>query len=367
MRQRKTLFIHVGHYKTGTTALQVFLAHNARKMRRHGVDYAELHQHNYKHSMFAFALYRAAGVRTLMHGYNHPIDPETLWARLFDTVEASPAERVLISSEEFMRLGAYPAAAGRLKAIVDEARGRIDIRIIAYLRSPDAHLRSWYNQMVKMSAATSDYNRAVCQVMEPVHYDYALALRPWAEIFGPEAVTVRHYREGFRRDGGLFRDFLPLIGFDYDKPPGRRAWFKPEEDVNPRKDDRLLELSRALHLADVPKNLRPWIEKRAGDMLEKQDAEIADGARSFAAVINEVKTGLAGLQALPGCDVDIEAFYNDLPRPEEPWRGELGFVLATLLREQNMQRESLHKRMVELRDRVDALEARLGGPDGQGG
>ncbi|WP_136444152.1 hypothetical protein [Pacificoceanicola onchidii] len=363
MRQRKTLFIHVGHYKTGTTALQVFLGNNARKLRRHGLDYTDLCQHHQKHSMYAFALYRAARVKTLMHGYNNPTDPETLWGRLFEAVEASASDRVMISTEEFMRLGAYPAAAERLGAIIDGVRDQLDFRIIAYLRSPDAHLRSWYNQMVKMGATTGDYNHAVQQGMEPVHSDYALALKPWVEIFGAEAVIVRPYHEKMRENGGLFRDFLPLLGFDYDKPPGLSSWSAPQEDVNPRMDDRLLELSRALKLAEVPNNVAPWVVKRAGEMLERQDAEIASGAQSFEAVIRTVEQGLDGLADLPGSAVDIAAFKADLPRAEVPWRAELGLVLATLLREQNLQRESIHKRMVELRDRVAALEARLEGRD----
>ncbi|WP_425102308.1 sulfotransferase family protein [Tropicibacter sp. S64] len=359
MRQPKTLYVHVGHYKTGTTALQAFLSHNAKKLRRHGLDYTDLFCHLHKHSKYAFSLYRGAGVTTLMHGYNDPTRGETIWAKLFEAVQASPADRVLISSEEFMRLGAHPAAAARLKAIVGQAPAGIDFRIIAYLRSPGAHLRSWYNQMVKMSAATSDYNTAVCQVMEPVHYDYGLALKPWIEIFGPEAVIVRPYDEAFRHNGGLFRDFLSLFGFDYDNPPGVRGWAVPEQDLNPRMDDRLLELARALHLAGVPADLGHWITHRAETVLKQQDAEARAGAKGFDTVAAEVQQGLASLRALPGCGVDLDAFHTDLPRPEAPWRADLGLVLATLLREQNLLRERMQARTDELRSRIAALEARM--------
>lgn len=359
MRQPKTLHIHVGHYKTGTTALQGFLAGNAKKLRRHGLDYAELFRHFDKHSKFAFSLYRGAGVQTLLHGYSDPTPGEKVWAQLFEAVLASPAEHVLISSEEFMRLGAHPAAAERLRAIIAGAPEGIAFRVIAYLRSPGAHLRSWYNQMVKMSAATSDYNTAVCQVMEPVHYDYALALRPWIDIFGARAVIVRPYEEGFRRDGGLFRDFLGLFGFDYDRPPGVRGWALSEADPNPRMDDRLLELTRALHLANVPEELAHWVTHRAGVVLQQQDAELRAGAKSFEAVAAEGQAGLAALKDLPGCAVDVERFAQDLPKPEAPWSADLGLVLATLLREQNLLRERMQERTAELRARIAALEAQM--------
>ena len=106
----KTLHLHIGHFKTGTTALQVFLARNPRLLARHGLEYAELFRHNAKHSGLAFAIYRSAGVTTLMHGYDSPDAPEERWRALFDAVRKSQRDGVIVSSEEFMRRGAIPLA-----------------------------------------------------------------------------------------------------------------------------------------------------------------------------------------------------------------------------------------------------------------
>lgn len=38
---RKILYLHIGHYKTGTSALQAFLTDNQRKLMRRGLDYAD--------------------------------------------------------------------------------------------------------------------------------------------------------------------------------------------------------------------------------------------------------------------------------------------------------------------------------------
>ena len=103
---QKTLYIHIGHYKTGTTALQVFASRRqAMLAETHGLDYPSVRIHNAKHSGYAFALYKAAGVETLMHGYSDPTPPEPIWAELFDHVRASPHAKTVISSEEFMRVG----------------------------------------------------------------------------------------------------------------------------------------------------------------------------------------------------------------------------------------------------------------------
>ena len=90
---KKTLFLHIGHFKTGTTALQVFLSNNQAFLARNDLFYAETRRHLSKHSDFAFSLLHATGVKTLMHGYDKPEEPEDLWQTLFDEVRRSRQSR----------------------------------------------------------------------------------------------------------------------------------------------------------------------------------------------------------------------------------------------------------------------------------
>ncbi|MCC5987725.1 MAG: hypothetical protein JJT95_08585 [Pararhodobacter sp.] len=136
---KTTNFTHVGHFKTGTTALQVFRVKNADRFRKVGLHYAESHREDAKQSALAFALYHAAGVRELMHGYDDDTPPEMLWREFFDEVRHGPEPTVLASSEEFMRLGAWHEAADRRRRIIGTVAGEFDFRIIAYLRPPQAH------------------------------------------------------------------------------------------------------------------------------------------------------------------------------------------------------------------------------------
>ena len=362
---RKTLILHVGHFKTGTTALQVFLMENRKALLRRGLDYTGEGLTHAKHSRLAFSIYRQAQVDTLMHGYREPTHPRAVWQQLFDAALASKAPRVLVSSEEFMRMGAYPRAAEILAEIIAPARAQFDFRVIAYLRSPGAHLRSWYNQLVKMNTAPPDFNTAVTGVMEPVHYDYALAVQPWVDIFGAEAVTLRPYLEGMRHDGGLFRDFLDTLGLEYDRPP-LAGWKTPTRDVNPRLDDRLLELNRILREAGMDASLRDWIMDREGKALPQ-----ATGAASFEAIAARSATGLAALEGLPGnglAETGVAGdFAADRPLPDPPWRAELARMVTMLLRDQEFLRRRLNSQNADLtarlgaaEDRIAALERRLG-------
>lgn len=345
----KTLHLHIGHFKTGTTALQIFLARNPRLLKRHDLEYAEPFRHNAKHSGLAFAIYRAAGVTTLMHGYDAPDSPEERWRALFEAVRASPRGGVIASSEEFMRLGGIPAACAMLPELAALAPD-IRVRVIAYLRAPDAHLRSWYNQLVKMRVPVPDFNTALREVIEPVHLDYGLALRPWIETFGADNVILRPYDDSFRNGTGLYADFLSLFGAEL---PAAHKLSLPEGDPNPRIDERTLELVRLMQNAGAAPKLVRQMQERALAHFEAEPAPAGD----LDALCARIEAGLSDIAALPYNDVDTAAFAARPPRPEDPQRIEQARTTGFLLREINLLRGRLNKALPEINARLDALEA----------
>lgn len=358
----KTLYIHIGHYKTGTTALQSFLStkRNLWFLNRNGIDYATVLRKLGKHSRLAFSIYRKAGVDTLMHGYANETPPEDMWQELFDYVRASRHQRVIVSSEEFMRMGAFPRAAAQLPDLMAMAPD-IDIRIIVYLRAPDAHLRSWYNQLVKMKVKVPDFNRAVCHMIEPVHYDYALALRPWIDTLGPEALIVRPYTAAIREGNGLFSDFMSI--FDVDLK-GQLVHL-PEKDPNPRLDDQTLEIVRLAQNVDLPDPTVTWTGRRAKEAIEAARGglpETASGDQSdFDQVWQRIRAGLADLADLPGNAVDCDALAQRLPEPEPERLTEVYEAMAVLLKEIHHLRKSTGAQIFEINRRLEALEQRQSG------
>ena len=203
-----------------------------------------------------------------------------------------------------------------------------------------------------MNSAPGDFNTAVTREMEPVHYDYALALAPWLEIFGETAVVLRPYKAEMRGGEGLLADFLGTLGVDYGNTP-LGGWTLPGRDVNPRLDDRLLELTRAMQVADLPKSLQGWVLDRAAPFLT------ALAADDFTAISERARAGLTALAALPGAALEGSGLEADLPRPEPEWRGEMTAVLALLLREEAQLRRRMHTQNLELTNRLEATEAWL--------
>lgn len=337
----KTLILHIGHYKTGTTAVQVFAHQNDAALARAGVTYAATQRHLAKHSTYAFALLRAAGVKTLMHGYANPAAPEVIWAPLLAEVRAAPTPAVLISSEEFIRLAMAPPAVDRLRATLATAPD-IRLRIIVYVRPIAQHLRSWYNQMVKMRACRVGFQTAVCQVFEGVHTDYGLALGPWAELAGPGGLVVRPYDDALRQGDAMYRDFCAALGVAM--PPGARL---PAQDPNPRVDDRVLDLMRAALSLDVPTDdaraltdhARAWLDAAA----RRAQAERAamDAVRARAA------QGLDRVAALAGEGFPLARFQAALPGPE----GDADRDRAALIDALMHDRARLQRELADLRAR----------------
>ncbi|MGJ8624455.1 MAG: hypothetical protein ACSHW1_17040 [Yoonia sp.] len=351
----RTLYLHIGHYKTGTSALQAILSRNAKKLRRNGLHYVEKNRKHAKHSKLAFSLLHAISVTELMYGYSSDATPQAVWKTLFDDVKSSPADAVLVSTEEFMRLGAHPDAVAILREIVASVRGEIDIKVIAYLRGPQAHLESWYNQLIKMNKMpVPPFNTAVREVMEPVHYDYELALAPWIEIFGPEAMIVRTYSDALRQEGALIRDFLSIFGLD----PNIKLDL-PEADVNPRLPRRNVEIRRVMQLAGA---LEVDIERACAraDLTAKKFDRGRD--QDFSAVQLRARDALNRLQETLGPSVNLSDLLNDLPQPHEVSKQDvedLSNLVMFLAADIQVLRTNMHQRQADLMARVAALEDAL--------
>lgn len=355
---QKTLYIHIGHYKTGTTALQVFCSrHQAMLAEKHGLDYPSVRIHNAKHSGYAFALYKAAGVETLMHGFADPTPPEPVWAELFDHVRASPHPKTIISSEELMRVGQFPKAAERLKAIIADTAQGIDIRIIVYLRAPQSHLKSWHNQLVKMGQPVADFNNALEGAIEAIHYDYAQALAPWSQIFGAKNIDIRRYPETYERPGDLVLDFMAALGVKL----GPQVPL-PEGDPNPRLDDRLMEALRLMQNLGLPKHMIQTVREQATEYMTAQDKL---GAARMPAGVARARTraaqGLGRLAELGQLGFDPGDLARNLPEAEPPETVAQNLMMGYVLSETLALRRRFNRSGVsDLAQRLDAIEAHLG-------
>lgn len=194
---KKKLFLHIGSHKTATTFLQNTLNNNRAVLDELGILYPKsgrIYQAHFKLS------------RVLRDKKQQDVALESLgdWPALIEEIDRSPHQVVVISAEEF----SFRFDPARLAPL----RERYDVRIIYYLRSPDSFMESFYNQFVKDFNTRETRRLGTYMIEEDLFFlDPMANLRPWAEVFGDEAICLRLFGRDFLKDG-ILADFLQAMG-----------------------------------------------------------------------------------------------------------------------------------------------------------
>ena len=350
----KTLILHIGHYKTGTTALQVFAAEHQRFLADHGVDYPDVWRDHAKHSALLFSILRQIGVTKLMHGYAKPVPPQKIWGDLFDHIQASPHPVTLVSSEELMRIGQFPAAQDVLRNILETRPAGLQVRAIVYLRDPASHVRSWYNQLIKMNRPVADLNTALNGDIEDIHFDYRRAVAPWCALLGPENVDVRAYRFDRENPAALHDDFFGSLGITLTDA------MRAMEDHNPRLDDRISELVRLMQNLDFPQATISAISKQARAYMAAQDAKAVTPGSGVPAARTRAADSVDWLRTLPNCNLPLDRFAQNLPEPMPQYEIDRNLLLGFVFSEFIQLRQKVNKsNLTKVNERLDRIEAAL--------
>ncbi len=176
----KTIYLHIGRGKTGTTAQQRFLSGRREDLLRCGVDYLRSGDMGRGHGHQAFA----KSFITSLPGYMIPAaHPQAIRDATAAEICASTAPAVLQSSENFP-LADIPALARWFAALAIN----VQIKVIFFVRSQDEVAESEYNQMVKLKSETRSF-ADYAEALEGV--DYAAECAKWAAGFGSESILAR--------------------------------------------------------------------------------------------------------------------------------------------------------------------------------
>lgn len=272
------VFLHIGHYKCGTTALQRRLSSQRQVLADQGVIYPKLdHLRDGRrplpnHSTLAFEMLRERSMqippwyRQRRADLIQPPTMELMRDRVRDVLDE--AERrdadVIISSEEFMRFGDGAKAEGLVDELLELFEGA-DVVAFAHLRRPDAHMPSFYNQLVKLGSVPTNLSNNLNNSLRPIHVEYNNALRPWVEALGPDRVIVRRYEH---REGDITDDFLTGVGLDVELAADSERW------DNERFPDMYVETVRRWNQLQAPPELTAQVMRTATHLATTQHADV---------------------------------------------------------------------------------------------
>jgi hypothetical protein len=200
------VLLHVGMFKTGTTAIQGALFRARSQLAQHGV----LHAGDSRHPMEAVQAF--TGLKPLVGNIPPRIER---WDSLVAEVVAAADQRVVVSSEF---LGAADVDTAR-RAV--EALGGPRVHVVVTLRPLTKLMPSQWQQYVRSRSTTTSYddwldgmlrkppyNRPTPSFWKRNHHD--VLVERWASVVGPENLTVIIVDEADRTF--LMRTFEDLLG-----------------------------------------------------------------------------------------------------------------------------------------------------------
>lgn len=214
----KTLYLHIGTPKTGTSALQYFCAGNRKILEEKGIYYPDLgfrfpdigkhrnaHFLSYKEYINkkeklrdheAEKKIREEGIQKLEEAFQtHDtilISDEHIWNEAEMTTEILPA-----LYQHFMEQG-------------------VQIKIIVYLRRQDQVIQSFWAQKIKESSTITFESYMETEKYRRFRLDYATRIQEFEDIVGKDHLIVRCYEkqqyQGEQKT--IMSDFLDILGLE---------------------------------------------------------------------------------------------------------------------------------------------------------
>jgi hypothetical protein len=221
-RTKRTIYLHAGIHKTGTTSIQFLLTANAMLFATVGihVPYAGRPVKFFKSPYFTHH-----NLAWELNGYvNYDSTDGGLDAVVAEIVHVN-APTVVLTSEDFEFLHTKPEMLAKLADAL-KALG-YDVRVILYLRAQNDYSLAIYNEHSKAGhginpkayfdgiARTGVYEpKGAVDVYTGVNrFAYLPLIEAFAATFGDENLIVRAYRSG-RPPNEILKEFLALIGGD---------------------------------------------------------------------------------------------------------------------------------------------------------
>ncbi len=217
----KSVFLHIGLHKTGSTALQKFLRDNAELLRAKGCLYPLSGRPPRDSFMF--------GHHLLPWSLSRDKNLLPVWDKLAAELDTSTATRVIISSEEFEFVRRRDAIQSVLKRLPD-----CTVRLVCYLRRQDRLIESEYNQFVKDGGGFASIEEFAKRMQGRLNY--LELLERWESVFGLSNIIVRVYEQEQLR-GDLYADFLSAVGQRWEG-----EFTVPKRPINPSLDGRGLAM-----------------------------------------------------------------------------------------------------------------------------
>ncbi len=216
----KKIFVHIGTHKTGSTAIQRFLAKNRHNLIQYNYKYDFVSEGEINHCNLDF-MAEGKGLE-LNKNFNYIFSNENLYTNFFNI-------------KDFL-----------LDKVAD-----FEVNIIIYLRRQDIMKQAVYNQVVKTSGFTG-------KIYQDHHYNlnYYSFLNKLSAIFPKKNIIVRPYESSQFYGGSIYADFLNILNINLSS-----EFLVNDFIFNPSLSNDKLEYCLYINKLDLPVSLRTQINE----------------------------------------------------------------------------------------------------------
>jgi len=194
----KNIFLHVGRGKTGSTAIQAFMAKQSERLSHDGIHYIQSDggDRGSGHQQFAKSFILSPPE------YMIPaINPKEVREKIASEICESASQSIVISSENFPL-----ADANAVIEFLHDLPVKVTVKVILFARTQDELLESEYNQMVKLKRVTKSAQEYFAQDFSGA--DFFEEATKWESLVGQTNTICRIY-DG--KNGGVIEQFLNCL------------------------------------------------------------------------------------------------------------------------------------------------------------
>ena len=241
-KKSKTVFIHIGFMKTGTSAIQSFLNSNEKLLKKHGFYYPEVN----KKAMNYLGFSLLDEVPPKIHN-KLPESRQDLYEKLKKEIDKTKLDKIILSTEAFSLITTnYFIGEKAPRRLLEFFKDKnYEFKIIAFIRRQDEYLESQYNQHIKTHNFWNLYSNDILAFYKEKKqlFNFDLILDRWAKYVGEDNIKLKVYK----KNNNSVSEFLEILGIN-DKPI-----FDNAKEFNSKLDSKALDFMRIANKYEIEK------------------------------------------------------------------------------------------------------------------
>ena len=221
--KKKTIYLHIGRHKTGTSSIQNFIASYPESLSSQSLYYPETGRHGIAH-------HEIAAILSFKKTKNDTLKRAAIESNVISTLKAeidSQPTDVLISSEGLQNSD---------PALVAEVFSEYQIKILVYIRNQIDYLASAYAQKVWATNYAESMETYYKDIFNP---DYEFFLSRWENISQGGISIAKFTRENLYQSDIVADFFIRMLGID-DTELTKKILAREIIDSNPSLTSELL-------------------------------------------------------------------------------------------------------------------------------